>query len=159
MLSINYDGYDEKLINIVNKEVDEAYYENVLGISLRKDLNKDNLKIVFSPEHGASNIPVRETLKRAGYNVKVVENQTFPDGNFSNTKTPNPEEKAAYDGRIKERYFDVNSRYYAELCDFKSMFEYKNIRKNNEYLTLSLMYMKVLDELRKSAAIVFEADN
>ena len=63
------------------------------------------------------------------------------------------------DGRIKERYFDVNSRYYAELCDFKSMFEYKNIRKNNEYLTLSLMYMKVLDELRKSAAIVFEADN
>ena len=62
------------------------------------------------------------------------------------------------DGTLRGRSFVLKSRYFDELNDFKSMFEYKNIRKNNEYLTLSLMYMKVLDELRNSAGIIFEAD-
>ena len=62
------------------------------------------------------------------------------------------------DGSSRERSYVSKTKYFYELCDFKSMFEYKNIRKNNEYLTLSLMYMKVLDELRSSAGIVFEAD-
>ena len=101
LLAIKIGDYDKNLIHIVNSEVDEAYYKEVLGISLRKDLpNKDSVKIVFSPEHGASNIPVRETLKRAGYNVTAVLEQTTPDGDFPNTKTPNPEEAGAYEGVI-----------------------------------------------------------
>ncbi len=101
LLAIKIGDYDKSLINIVNTEVDEAYYKEVLGISLRKDLeNKDKVKIVFSPEHGASNIPVTETLKRAGFNVTPVKEQTIPDGDFPNTKTPNPEEAGAYEGVI-----------------------------------------------------------
>lgn len=101
-LSITIGDYDKSLINIVNTEVDEAYYKEVMNISLRKDLpNKDKLKIVFSPEHGASNIPVRETLRRAGFDVYVVEEQAIPDGDFPNTKTPNPEEAGAYEGVIE----------------------------------------------------------
>ena len=132
MLSINYEGYDENLINIVNKEVDEAYYENVLSISLRKDIKKDNLKIVFSPEHGASNIPVRETLKRAGYNVEVVEKQAYPDGNFSNTKSPNPEEKAAYEGVL-----ELSKKEDADLflvCDPDGDRMGVGAKHNNEYI-------------------------
>lgn len=63
------------------------------------------------------------------------------------------------DGRIIERRFDKVSKYYYELCDFKSMSDYHNIKKNNEYLTTALMAIKVLDDLRKSAGIVFKADN
>ena len=96
-LSIVPKDYDESLIHIVNKEVDEAYYENVLSITLRKDQNKD-FKIAFSPEHGTSYIPVTTCLRRAGYDVHEVENQSYPDPAFSNTKTPNPEEKGAYEG-------------------------------------------------------------
>lgn len=100
-LSIAIGDYDKSLVNIINKEVDEAYYKEVLNISLRKDLkNKDSIKIVFSPEHGASNVPVRETLKRAGFDVHVVESQAIADGDFPNTKTPNPEEPGAYEGVI-----------------------------------------------------------
>ncbi len=100
-LSITIGDYDKSLVNIINKEVDEAYYLEVLNISLRKDLkNKDSIKIVFSPEHGASNIPVRETLKRAGFDVHVLDCQATPDGDFPNTKTPNPEEAGAYEGVI-----------------------------------------------------------
>ena len=101
LLSIDCEGYDPSYISIVNEECDEAYYKEVIGIGLRKLENKDAVKIIFSPEHGASNVPVRETLKRAGYNVIVVEEQAIPDGNFPNTKSPNPEERDAYDGVIE----------------------------------------------------------
>ena len=100
-LAITIGDYDKSLVNIINKEVDEAYYSEVLNISLRKDLkNKDSIKIVFSPEHGASCVPVTETLKRAGFDVHVVESQAIFDGDFPNTKTPNPEETGAYEGVI-----------------------------------------------------------
>lgn len=62
------------------------------------------------------------------------------------------------DGTIKKRIYDKDSHYKDELLDFKSMFDYKNYRKNNEYLTYTLMNMKVLDELRSSANIKFKAD-
>ena len=100
-LSIEIGDYDKSLITIAGEEVDRAYYDNVLSIALRKDLKKDDVKIIFSPEHGASSIPVQETLKEAGFNVSVVESQAYPDGNFSNTKSPNPEEPGAYEGVIE----------------------------------------------------------
>ncbi|MBQ0035970.1 MAG: phospho-sugar mutase [Firmicutes bacterium] len=94
------EDYDKSLIVEINDEVDKAYEENVLGIQLRKDVEK-NFKIAFSPEHGTSNIPVMSTLKKAGYDVYEVECQAYPDPAFSNTKTPNPEEKGAYEEVLK----------------------------------------------------------
>ncbi len=94
------DDYDKSLIHIINKEVDEAYWQAVLSISLRKDLNKD-FKIAFSPEHGASYIPVINTMKMAGYDVYEVKEQSTADPAFSKTKSPNPEQKEAYEGVLK----------------------------------------------------------
>ena len=92
--------YDESLIQIINTETDKAYYENVLSIQKRKDLKK-TIKIAYSPEHGTSFIPVMTCLKEAGYDIHNVENQSNPDPAFSNTKTPNPEERGAYDGVLE----------------------------------------------------------
>ena len=39
------------------------------------------------------------------------------------------------------------------------MYENKDYAKCEEYLKLSLMVMKVLDDLRKSAGIVYTDDN
>ena len=105
---------DSPLIHKVGQEVDEAYYEEVLNIRLNKDLPKD-FTIAFSPEHGASNWPVRACLKEAGYKVEVVEEQCVPDPTFSKTKTPNPEEALAY-----EKVLELAKEKGAELilvCD------------------------------------------
>lgn len=88
--------YDTSLVHIVGEEVDRAYYDAVLSIQLRKDVKKD-FKIAFSPEHGTSYLPVMKTMKEAGYDVVEVLEQSNPDPAFSNTKTPNPEEKGAYE--------------------------------------------------------------
>ena len=91
----------KSFITVIGKEIDEPYYQEVINIQLNKDLSKDNFSIVFSPQHGTANIPVKEVLSRLGYTFYAVESQCDPDPNFSHTKTPNPEEKAAYEEAIK----------------------------------------------------------
>ncbi|MEG0290663.1 MAG: phospho-sugar mutase [Erysipelotrichaceae bacterium] len=95
-ISANPSEEQSKLITMISKEVDEAYYEKVLAIQLNPDVKKD-IMIVFTPEHGTANIPVQEIFKRTGYPYTPVEEQCTPDPDFSATPTPNPEEKAAYD--------------------------------------------------------------
>ena len=85
------------LIETVGPELDEAYYEAVMGIRLRPDVKKDGFKVVYSPQHGTGNVPVREVLARCGYCVHAVEEQCFPDEDFVNTKNPNPETREAYE--------------------------------------------------------------
>ncbi len=87
---------EEKLITVIGREVDEEYYQNVLSIQLNPDVNKDDIKIIFTPEHGTANVPVKEIYRRAGYHFVAVEEQCTPDPDFSNTPTPNPEEPGSY---------------------------------------------------------------
>lgn len=89
------------LINIIGKEVDEEYYKAVLGLSLADENVKkeaSSLKVVYTPLHGSGNIPVREVLKRAGFDsVTVVKEQEMPDPAFSTVKSPNPEDKEGFE--------------------------------------------------------------
>lgn len=57
---------------------------------------KDALKVVYTPLHGAGNVPVRTVLKELGYkNVSVVKEQELPDGNFPTVTSPNPGDESA----------------------------------------------------------------
>lgn len=89
------------LIQWVDSSVDEKYYTAVMGIQLDPDVEKDALSVVYSPQHGAANIPVREVLGRIGYRITPVESQCTPDPDFSNTKNPNPEDPAAFEEGVK----------------------------------------------------------
>lgn len=56
-----------------------------------------DLKIVFTPLHGAGNEAVRAALAQAGFTqVTVVPEQEQPDSQFSTVASPNPEERAAF---------------------------------------------------------------
>lgn len=84
------------LIEYLDASVDEAYYREVMKISLQPNLNQKNIKIVYSPQHGTGNVPVRTVLERLGYCVIPVSEQCVPDTEFSATKNPNPETDDAY---------------------------------------------------------------
>ncbi|MBE7020872.1 MAG: phospho-sugar mutase [Ruminococcaceae bacterium] len=87
---------NDPLINIIGKEIDEAFIEEVLKLRIRPDVNKD-IKIIYTPFHGTGNIPVREALKKAGFtNVITVKEQEMPDPMFSTVKSPNPEDKEGF---------------------------------------------------------------
>lgn len=89
------------LIETVGEEIDEIYYEEVLALRFDEDEDERNIKVVYTPQHGTGNIPVRDVLDEAGYTVLPVLSQCEPDPNFSGTKSPNPEVPAAYDAAIE----------------------------------------------------------
>jgi len=97
-LSVVSKSLDEagELITMLDASIDEEYYREVMKISLRPDVEKKSLKVVYSPQHGTGNVPVRTVLDRLGYHVIAVEEQCMPDTEFSNTLNPNPEMKEAY---------------------------------------------------------------
>lgn len=128
------EDYDESLIHIVNVEVDKAYYDDVLSIQLRKDVNKD-FKIAFSPEHGTSYYPVKETLTRAGYQVYEVKSQSVFDPAFSATKTPNPEEPGAYEEVLKLAK-EIDAKLLL-VCDPDGDRMGVGIKHNGEYIVLN----------------------
>ena len=95
----------KNLFNIIGTEVDEVYLRKVKELAIRdKDPTEidKSIKIVYTPLHGAGNIPIRKILKERGFtNVFVVEEQAQPDPNFSTVESPNPEYPAAFEMAIK----------------------------------------------------------
>ncbi|MEM4998249.1 phospho-sugar mutase [Priestia megaterium] len=95
----------EGLLTYIGPEVDAAYTEALKTIQLNRKLVEEagnELKIVFTPLHGAGNKPVREGLKAFGFtNVTVVKEQEHPDPDFSTVQSPNPEEHAAFELAIR----------------------------------------------------------
>lgn len=128
------EDYEESLIHVVNKEVDDAYYADCLSIQLRKDVDK-NFKIAFSPEHGASYHPVMDTLKMAGYDVVEVASQSVPDPAFGATKTPNPEEPGAYEEVLKLAK-EIDAKLLL-VCDPDGDRMGVGIKQGDEYIVLN----------------------
>lgn len=96
---------NKNLIQVLDGQIDIDFIEAVNKQILRQDVidryGKD-LKIIFTPIHGTGNIPVREALKKAGFeNVSVVKEQELPDSNFSTVEYPNPEEKSVFNIAIE----------------------------------------------------------
>lgn len=90
------EAVDKGLLTLVGPEVDEAYIERVKTLCVRPELLRaqgHGLKIVYTPLHGAGNVPVRRVLDEVGVtNLLVVPQQEKPDGNFPTVRVPNPEE-------------------------------------------------------------------
>jgi len=102
------------LFNIIGQEIDRIYLQKIKELAIR---DKDQIevdktiKIVYTPLHGAGNMPIRKILKERGFaNVFVVEEQVQPDPNFSTVESPNPEYPAAFELAIK-----LGSRVGAEI--------------------------------------------
>lgn len=134
-IQANPTAEQEKLITIIGKEVDEVYYENVLSIQLNPDVKKDDVKIIFSPEHGTANVPVKEIYTRCGYNFVAVEEQCTPDPDFSNTPTPNPEEKGAY--ALSLEYAKREDADIILVCDPDADRMGVGVKHNGEYVLLT----------------------
>lgn len=85
-------------ITMIGDDVLCEYYKRIKEQSVYTE--KSDLKIVYTPLHGAGNIPVRKMLE--GMDVTVVKEQELPDGNFSTVRSPNPEEKDALNIAIEK---------------------------------------------------------
>ena len=85
----------EHLIQLIGKEMDEAYLQMVKSLSVYPEViaQQADLKIIYTPIHGTGIQLVPDVLKLYGFKqVTIVEEQATPDGNFPTVHYPNPEE-------------------------------------------------------------------
>ncbi len=93
-------------ITLIGKEVDEVYIQ---AAAAQSEGDVRDLKITYSPLHGAGQTNVLPVLKAAGFtDISVVDAQMVPDGSFPTipNKKPNPEEKAANDMAVAKMHDD-----------------------------------------------------
>jgi phosphoglucomutase len=87
---------DEKLIQHIDKKVEDDYLENLLSIIHHKPNAQSEIKIVYTSLHGAGITMVPRALQAVGFSdVHVVEAQAITDGDFPTVQSPNPEEREA----------------------------------------------------------------
>ncbi len=85
----------EGIVTVLDREFDERYLSAVLKTAIQPNAVAaiaDDLKIVYSPLHGAGRVLVPEIFKRLGLkHIHTVPEQMVADGNFPTVKKPNPE--------------------------------------------------------------------
>ena len=90
---VKFDANND-LIQIIGKEIDDLYLDRIKTLSIDPTVierHKD-LKIVYTPLHGAGRTLIPESLKRWGFEkVYTVKEQMVKDGNFPTVVSPNPE--------------------------------------------------------------------
>ena len=90
-------GLNAENIIILGEEFDKLYLERIkkdIQLSPESVAKFHDMKIVYTPLHGAGVRLVPESLKNFGFtNVYVVPEQAVIDGNFPTVESPNPEER------------------------------------------------------------------
>ncbi len=89
-------GQHPENITILDEKFDEIYLNRIHELSLAPEsvAKYHDMKIVYSPMHGAGVRLVPASLKKFGFtNVIMVKEQSVVDGNFPTVESPNPEER------------------------------------------------------------------
>ena len=89
---------NKALIEIIGKDIDEAFIQAITGISLSPEAiaRHHHLKIVYTPIHGTGVTIIPTCLRAFGFtNLIPVPEQNVVSGDFPTVGSPNPEEPAA----------------------------------------------------------------
>ena len=89
-------GKNPENIHILGEEFDKVYLEAIKRLSLSPEsvAKHNDMKIVYTPLHGAGVKLVPQSLRNYGFNnIICVDEQMVLDGNFPTVASPNPEER------------------------------------------------------------------
>ncbi len=90
---VKFEG-NPNLIQIIGEDIDEPYLRQIRTISIDPETirRQHDLKIVYTPLHGAGRVMIPRSLAFWGFdNVHCVPEQMIKDGNFPTVDRPNPE--------------------------------------------------------------------
>lgn len=90
---VKFEGKKE-LIQIIGEDIDKLFLDAVKTVSIDPAVikNQHDLKIVYTPLHGAGRVMIPRALRSWGFdNIHCVEEQMVKDGNFPTVDRPNPE--------------------------------------------------------------------
>ncbi|HEY8443737.1 MAG TPA: phospho-sugar mutase [Clostridia bacterium] len=105
IFSIQTDTFENYLKDNKIEYISSEVYLNFIGSVISRSVSDDapkNIKLVYTPLNGTGYIPVKDVLRRRGFeNVYIVPEQELPDGSFKTCPYPNPEAQEALTLAIK----------------------------------------------------------
>ncbi len=90
---VKFNG-NKDLIQIIGEDIDKAFIDKIRTLCIDPEVIKrqHDLKIVYTPLHGAGRVMIPKALKDWGFdNIHCVKEQMIKDGNFPTVDRPNPE--------------------------------------------------------------------
>lgn len=90
---VKFEG-NPALIQSIGEDIDKIYLEKLKTISIEPAVieRQKDLKIVYTPLHGAGRVLIPASLRKWGFeNIHCVKEQMVKDGNFPTVVSPNPE--------------------------------------------------------------------
>lgn len=92
----------KKSVQYIDNEIYEEYL-NCVSSQRISDIDFSDINVMYTPLNGCGSKLVSESFRRNGINnFKVVEEQKYPDGNFTTCKNPNPEHLEAFELAIRD---------------------------------------------------------
>lgn len=94
---VRWSGGDGEIV-LIGEEMDRIYLDKLHTLMLSPGAVKEykDLKIVYTPLHGAGYQLVPQFLQEVGFDRVIREpEQSIPDGDFPTVASPNPEEQSA----------------------------------------------------------------
>ena len=148
-------------IEIIDSEIDKVYLEKLFSMELYKKEKNNNLKIIYSPIHGAGITLVPQCLKEAGFkHIFIVKEQEEIDPNFTNAPKPNPENKETLKYGINDLVKNSADIFIATDPDADRLGVVININNQahifsgNEIAAIMLDYICRNETLSKNSACV-----
>lgn len=94
------EAMQKNLIQIVGEEIDNAYVDTCVKLSLS---NERNISIVYTPLHGCGSTSVLKVLEKLGFSVQSDPETMNPSGKFEHVtfNIPNPEVVQSFDTPLK----------------------------------------------------------
>ncbi|MDR1092282.1 MAG: phospho-sugar mutase [Prevotella sp.] len=102
---IKFKGGDRSLIEILGKDMDEAFIKDLQTLMLSPESVKKhgNIGIVYTPLHGTGSTIIPKAMKACGFtNIIDVPEQNVLSGEFPTVVSPNPEDPAAMALAVKK---------------------------------------------------------
>lgn len=91
------EGLETGIIEIVDENVVDSYFEDVLDLSIEDENIDKTISVVYSPLNGTGRELITRILKERGFeNVHIVKEQEMPDPDFTTVGYPNPEDPKAF---------------------------------------------------------------
>lgn len=114
---MNFDeGVEKGLIKIIGEETDKRFLDEIMKCRISPEATKkygNSLNMIYTPVHGTGTKLVPKLLELCGIsNLKVVESQRVPNGNFPTVASPNPENPECFNEAKK---LDAESGGMCEL--------------------------------------------
>ena len=106
-------GRNPENITLLGEEFDEIYLNRIHTLSLSPEsvAKYHDMKIVYTPLHGAGVRLVPASLRKFGFtNISLVPEQAVIDGNFPTVESPNPEER-----KTMTKAIELGSKLGADL--------------------------------------------